>query len=93
MIDLQIPEQGCAFMRRIRRAAPLAACQPSSSDCDWSLSDAVGVRRAVCAVPSASAMPAKTAPAFLFGQWHNRYEADFDEEGEKAGTGKEEYER
>jgi hypothetical protein len=38
-------------------------------------------------------MLAKMAPAFLFGQWHNRHKADFDEEGKKAGARKEEYEK
>jgi hypothetical protein len=93
MIDLQILESDCTCTRRIRCAAPLAAFQPSSSNRDWSLSGAVGVRGTVRAVLWVSAMLAKMAPAFLFGQWHNRHKADFDEEGKKAGARKEEYEK
>jgi hypothetical protein len=81
MIDLQIVESGCTCTRRIRCAAPLAAFQPSSSNRDWSLSGAVGVRGTVRAVLWVSA------------QWHNRHKADFDEEGKKAGARKEEYEK
>ena len=83
-IDLQVLESGFVYVRR-RSVLHLFRLSNRVLLLAISLHQAQLVRRITArAALWASGMPEKTASVLLFGQWHNRRKADFNEEGEKT---------